>query len=94
MTEPSPAAPSANPVEIPEDIAALGFEEALAELDRIVRSLETGTARLDDSIAAYERGALLKEHCERKLRDAQARVDRIALGPDGTVTADADPIHP
>ena len=65
------------------DIAALSFEDALAELDRIVRDLETGQARLDDAIAAYERGAALKRHCEAKLRDAQAKVDRIVTGPDG-----------
>ncbi len=65
------------------DIAALSFEEALAELEKIVRDLETGQAKLDDAIAAYERGAALKRHCEAKLRDAQAKVDRIVTGPDG-----------
>ncbi|MCY3830628.1 MAG: exodeoxyribonuclease VII small subunit [Rhodospirillaceae bacterium] len=65
------------------DITALSFEEALAELEKIVRDLETGQAKLDDAIAAYERGAALKRHCEAKLRDAQAKVDRIMTGPDG-----------
>ena len=65
------------------DLAALSFEEALAELERIVRDLETGQAKLDDAIAAYERGAALKRHCEAKLRDAQAKVDKIVTGPDG-----------
>ncbi|MDE0702094.1 MAG: exodeoxyribonuclease VII small subunit [Rhodospirillaceae bacterium] len=65
------------------DITALSFEEALAELEKIVRDLETGQAKLDDAIAAYERGAALKRHCEAKLRDAQAKVDRIVTGPDG-----------
>ena len=65
------------------DIAALSFEEALAELEKIVRDLETGQAKLDDAIAAYERGAALKRHCEAKLRDAQAKVDRIVTGPEG-----------
>lgn len=65
------------------DIAALSFEDALAELEKIVRDLETGQAKLDDAIAAYERGAALKRHCEAKLRDAQAKVDRIVTGPDG-----------
>ena len=67
----------------PPDIAALSFEEALAELEKIVRDLETGQAKLDDAIAAYERGAALKRHCEVRLRDAQAKVDRIVTGPDG-----------
>lgn len=74
--------------DLPPDIAQMSFEEALAELDRIVRQLETGATKLDDSIAAYERGAKLKQHCEAKLKEAQARVDRIVLGPDGAVSAE------
>lgn len=73
--------------DLPADIAALSFEDALAELERIVKALETGATKLDDAITAYERGALLKRHCEGKLKEAQARVDRIALGPDGQVSA-------
>jgi exodeoxyribonuclease VII small subunit len=75
-------------VDLPPDIAALSFEDALAELDRIVRQLEDGRGRLDDAIAAYERGALLKRHCEAKLKEAQAKVDRIVLGPDGSVSSE------
>ncbi|MGE5502951.1 MAG: exodeoxyribonuclease VII small subunit [Actinomycetota bacterium] len=74
--------------DLPPDIAALSFEDALAELDRIVRQLEDGRGRLDDAIAAYERGALLKRHCEAKLKEAQAKVDRIVLGPDGSVSSE------
>jgi exodeoxyribonuclease VII small subunit len=65
------------------EIAKLTFEEALKELEDIVRRLESGNAKLDDALAAYERGALLKQHCEAKLREAQARVDKIVLGPGG-----------
>ena len=68
---------------IPTDIAALSFEDALSELEQIVRRLESGAGKLDDAIAAYERGALLKRHCEAKLREAQARVDKIVIGTDG-----------
>lgn len=64
-------------------VADLSFEDALAELEKIVRDLETGQAKLDDAIAAYERGAALKQHCEAKLREAQAKVDKIVTGPDG-----------
>ena len=64
----------------------LSFEDALAELETIVQRLETGNAKLDDAIASYERGALLKRHCEAKLREAQARVDKIVVGADGTLT--------
>ena len=69
-------------------IATMSFEDALAELEQIVRNLETGKAKLDEAIAAYERGALLKRHCEAKLREAQARVDKIVVGPDGRIAAE------
>ncbi len=71
--------------ELPDDIARMSFEEALGELDKIVRQLETGATKLDDAINAYERGALLKLHCEAKLKEAKAKVDRITFGPDGAV---------
>jgi exodeoxyribonuclease VII small subunit len=67
----------------PAEIAAMSFEEALGELEQIVRRLEAGNGKLDEAIAAYERGALLKRHCEAKLREAQARVDKIVVGADG-----------
>ncbi len=67
----------------PPDIAKLSFEDALKELEDIVRRLETGNAKLDDALGSYERGALLKQHCESKLREAQARVDKIVIATDG-----------
>jgi exodeoxyribonuclease VII small subunit len=73
--------------ELPPDIAGLGFEEALSELERIVRQLEEGKGRLDEAIDAYSRGMLLKRHCETKLAEAQTRVDRIVLSPDGVPTS-------
>ncbi|MBI2234257.1 MAG: exodeoxyribonuclease VII small subunit [Micavibrio aeruginosavorus] len=66
-------------------IAALSFESALAELETIVRNLETGKAALEDSISAYERGVALKQHCESKLREAQAKIEKITVGPDGKI---------
>lgn len=69
---------------LPADIAAMSFEAALTELETIVKRLETGNAKLDDAISSYERGALLKQHCEAKLREAQSRVDRIVIGADGS----------
>lgn len=74
---------------LPPEIAALSFEDALEQLETIVKGLESGQSKLDDSIAAYERGSLLKAHCEAKLREAQARVDKIGTAADGTVTAEA-----
>jgi exodeoxyribonuclease VII small subunit len=66
-----------------EEIAPLSFEQALAELERIVGELESGRTDLEQSITAYERGALLKAHCEAKLKEAQLRVERIVIGPAG-----------
>jgi len=67
------------------DIAALSFEAALAELERIVAELESGQAELERSIAVYERGAALKAHCEARLKAAQLRVEKIVMGPAGPV---------
>ncbi|MBI1301478.1 MAG: exodeoxyribonuclease VII small subunit [Alphaproteobacteria bacterium] len=64
-------------------IDTLSFEDALVELETIVRSLETGEAALEDSITAYERGVQLKTHCEKKLRDAQAKIEKISISSDG-----------
>jgi exodeoxyribonuclease VII small subunit len=72
--------------QVPADIAKLSFEEALQELEQIVKRLEGGTGKLDDAIQSYERGTLLKRHCEAKLREAQARVDQIVVGADGVLT--------
>ena len=65
------------------DISSISFEAALSELEKIVRKLEDGKANLEDAIGAYERGALLKKHCEGKLKEAKARVDKISLGAGG-----------
>jgi exodeoxyribonuclease VII small subunit len=74
--------------DVPADIVAMSFEEALAELEQIVRRLEGGQVKLDEAILSYERGALLKQHCERKLNEAQQRVDRIVIGADSIFTAE------
>ncbi len=73
---------------VPADITAMSFEDALSELEQIVRKLEGGQVKLDEAIVSYERGAQLKRHCERKLNEAQQRIDRIVIGPDGAVTAE------
>ena len=70
------------------DISKMSFEDALAELEGIVQKLERGDAALEESIALYQRGAALKAHCEGKLKDAQLKVDKIVLGPDGSVGAE------
>ena len=67
----------------PADIAALSFEQALAELEQIVARLEAGQAPLEDSIGMYERGAALKAHCEARLAAARLRVEKIVVSATG-----------
>jgi exodeoxyribonuclease VII small subunit len=74
---------------IPADMTKLSFEDALKELEDIVRALEQGKGKLEDAITSYERGAALKAHCERKLAEAEARIEQIALGADGRPEAQA-----
>jgi exodeoxyribonuclease VII small subunit len=64
----------------PNDVAALSFEAALAELDGIVKKLEGGQAKLEEAIADYERGAALRRHCEAKLAEAEQKVQAIVAG--------------
>lgn len=66
-----------------EEIDALSFEDALAELERIVRGLEGGQQKLEDAIVCYERGAALRRHCEKKLLEAETRVQAIVEKADG-----------
>ena len=66
----------------------MSFEEALNELQSLVKALEKGEAKLEEAIRAYERGAALKQHCERKLREAQAKIEKITLAPDGGISSE------
>ena len=70
------------------DIEKMSFEDALKELETIVRSLESGSGQLDAAIDAYERGAALKKHCEAKLREAQAKIEKITVDAGGGVSAE------
>lgn len=77
MAEPETAA------ETPADVAGMTFERALEELEQIVRRLEAGKGSLDEAIGAYDRGAQLKRHCETKLKEARARVEKISFSANG-----------
>lgn len=68
---------------VPDDIKAMKFEDALAELEKIVQKLERGEVKLDEAIDAYERGAALKKHCEARLAEAQARIEKITQSAGG-----------
>lgn len=65
------------------DIKEMSFEDALRELETIVDRLETGDVELEASIAIYERGEALRAHCDKLLRSAEARVEKISLNQDG-----------
>ena len=75
------------------DITSLSFEAALAELERIVESLERGDVALEESIRIYERGEALKQHCDKLLRAAEARVEKIKLTRDGRADG-TEPLDP
>ena len=64
-------------------VETLSFEAALKELEDIVSRLEQGEVDLEDSIALYERGQALKAHCEKKLKSAEGRLEKIVLGANG-----------
>ncbi len=64
-------------------IEEMTFETALAELEQIVDRLERGDVPLAESITIYERGEALKQHCERLLKEAEMRVEKIRLGGNG-----------
>lgn len=78
----------------PDDISAMTFEKALAALEEIVARLEGGRVELEESIRIYERGEALRKHCEAKLREAEARIEKITLdgkgNPTGRVPLDAE----
>ena len=69
--------------ETPKDIAELPFEEALRRLEEIVAQLEGGQVPLEKSIEIYETGNHLRTHCEALLKNAEARIEKITLSPNG-----------
>ena len=72
------------------DVEALSFEEAMAELESIVRRLEGGQARLEEAMDSYARGTALRAHCERKLSEAEARVQALVPSSAGPTLRDVE----
>jgi len=68
-------------------IQDLSFEDALEQLENIVRALESGRGALEQSIDQYARGAELKKHCEEKLNNARARIEKIVMDEHGAVAS-------
>ena len=75
------------------DIKDMSFEKALKELEGIVGRLERGDVELEESINIYERGEALKDHCDRLLKQAEARVEKLTFNPDGTPKG-TEPLDP
>ena len=69
-----------------EKIESLNFEQALGELEKIVESLEQGNVPLEQSIEIYGRGEALKKHCQKLLKIAEDKVEKIRLSADGKAT--------
>jgi exodeoxyribonuclease VII small subunit len=65
------------------DIREMSFERGLKELETIVSRLERGDVELEESIAIYERGEALKDHCDRLLKQAEAKVEKLTFAGDG-----------
>ena len=61
----------------------MSFEQAMSELEAVVSQLESGEVPLEESISLYEKGAALKEHCQKKLAEAEEKVAKITLDGDG-----------
>jgi len=64
-------------------VEGMSFEQALAELETVVRELESGDVPLDAAVEIYARGDALRAHCETRLASAQARIEQISIGKDG-----------
>ncbi|WP_299814645.1 exodeoxyribonuclease VII small subunit [uncultured Jannaschia sp.] len=77
----------------PDDVNTMSFEQAIAELERVVNQLDRGDVPLDESIKLYERGAALKARCDAKLKDAEEKVEQITLDAGGNPTG-AGPADP
>jgi exodeoxyribonuclease VII small subunit len=66
-----------------DDISTLSFEDAMKQLETIVKRLEEGNVELEESIAIYARGEALKKRCDDLLRNAEEKIQKITLGADG-----------
>ncbi len=68
------------------DLSKVSFEEALAQLESIVRELESGKIKLDEAVEVYEKATALKKFCEDKLKAARLKVEKINVADSGEIT--------
>lgn len=68
-----------------KSIEKISFEDALAELEEIVRKIDTGQENLADAVDSFERGVLLKKHCEKMLKEAKLKIEKITNSNDGKI---------
>jgi exodeoxyribonuclease VII small subunit len=71
-----------------ELLEKMTFEDAMDELEDIVNALDKGDVSLDEAIAAYDRGSILKDHCEKKLNQAKMKVETIQSGENEELKTD------
>ena len=65
--------------DIEKTFEKISFEDALNELEKITNSFEEGETSLEDAVSLYERGVILKKHCEKKLNEANKKINEIKL---------------
>lgn len=70
-------------IEAGQKVSDMSFEQALAELEKIVERLEQGNVALEESISQYARGEELRDHCQKLLGAAEAKVEKIKLDAGG-----------
>jgi len=76
-----------------KEIKDLTFEEAMDELETVVRQLETGKIKLDEAVSVYERGVKLKNFCDEKLRQAKSKIDKLVIDKNGNISGKEDFDH-
>ena len=68
-----------------KSIEKMSCEEALAELEEIVNKIDTGQESLADAVSSFERGVALKNHCEKMLKEAKLKIEKITVTPENKI---------
>ncbi len=68
-----------------QNIEKMSFEDALAELEEIVKKIDTGQESLNDAVSSFERGMALKMHCEKMLKDAKLKIEKVTLDSENKI---------